>query len=415
VLDTGIGKRGRKMLLDKFNYAFRSLMHSHIRTLLTILGVVVGVAAIIILLSVSLGLDKTIETELNKFGANNAVVLPISQNSVGSSIGPAGTRVTSKLYESDIQKIKAVSGVKSATGVLSVPAKVKYRQEEYRISVYGIDPYVLTTYYPNVEILEGRMLQSSDSKSIVLGYDIAKNVFDKNIDLGSVLTLNDQSYTVIGILKESGGQAGSDKNLFISFNDARILSTLNKDEVSVIYFVIQDGFEIRKVQENVEFVLRNAHRVKEGEEDFTIQTAETAKESIQSILGYITLFLGTVAAISIVVGGIGIMNSMYMAITERTYEIGVLKSLGVKKNDILHLFLIESGLIGLGGGIIAVIFSVFVVSIANIFLEGSISLLLTWELILGGLCLSFILGLISGYIPSKQAADLDVLDALGRK
>ncbi|MCC7552236.1 ABC transporter permease [Candidatus Micrarchaeota archaeon] len=404
------------MLLDKFEYAVKTLTHHYLRTFLTVLGVIVGVSAILLLLSISLGLNDTIERELDKFGANNGIILPISQSSLSSSFGPSGTRISSKLYITDIQKVRSVSGVESAVGVISLTSTlVQYRSEEFRLSGVGIDPYVLKTYYPNIAIKEGRLLQNSDSKHVVIGYNVAKKVFNRNIEVGSTIKINDQSFTVVGILEKSGGQAGSDNNIFIKYDEARAISSLDKNQVSAIYFVIQDSFDILTVQSKVETALRNAHGVKKGEEDFTVITAESTKESVQNILGYLTLFLGAVSGISLVVGGLGIMNSMYMSITERTYEIGVLKSIGVKKNDILQLFLIESGLIGLIGGIIAVVFSIILVIIGNVFLEGSLKLLLTMELAIGGLLFSFILGIISGYIPAKQASDLDVLDALGRK
>ncbi len=406
------------MFLDKLEYAVKTLGHNYLRTFLTILGVVVGVSAILLLLSVSLGLNNTVETQLDKFGANNGIILPISQTSASSSFGPAGTRVSSKLFLSDVQKVKSVNGVESAVGVISLQAStIRYRLEEVRLSSIGIDPYVLKTYYPNIELDEGRLLQNSDSKHAVIGHNIAKNIFDRNVDVGSTIKINNQSFSVVGILKKSGGQAGSDNNIFIPYDEARAASTLDNNQVSAIYFVIQDSFDVLTVQDRVERTLRNAHGVKEGEEDFTVITAESTKESVQQILGYITLFLGAVSGISLLVGGLGIMNAMYMSITERTYEIGVLKSIGVKKGDILHLFLIESGLIGLIGGISAVIITIVFVFIGNIFLEGdnAFQLYLSIELLMGGLIFSFILGLIAGYIPSKKAADLDVLDALGRK
>ncbi|RLE37824.1 hypothetical protein DRJ17_05655 [Candidatus Woesearchaeota archaeon] len=401
------------MFIDKFEYAIKSLMHAHIRTFLTVLGVVVGVAALVTLLSVAFSLDRSINKELSKFGANNVIINP---GSVGTELAPMGYAPTvGKLFDYDVEKLKMVAGVEEATGVIRIRnAIIEYKSEIIRSQVRGMDPTIFKTYYLNIKILKGRFLQNNDRKNAVIGYTVAKDLFEKDMDVGSSIKINDERFTVVGILKKEGGLMSNDNLIFITDEDARSLATdLLRNEVSAIYVRIEEGYDLSKVKEDIERQLRYSHGVLKGKEDFTVMTAETIKEQIQTILRYLTLFLGSVAAISLIVGSIGITNTMFMSVTERTDEIGILKSLGVRKKDILHIFLIESGAIGFLGGLAGIVLSVGLLIVASGFVPMELSL--TWELVIMGLLFSFGLGLLSGYLPSKRAADMDVLEALRRK
>ena len=226
--------------------------------------------------------------------------------------------------------------------------------------------------------------------------------------------INGEKYRVVGILQKIGTalSQSDDESIFVPFDDGKKLfaNQLSKNEISFISIKLEPGYDAEEIKEVMEAELASLHRVSVEDKDFTVMTAELINETVGAILGLVTAFLFMITLISAIVGGVGIANTMFTSVIERTKEIGILKAVGATKNDILLIFVVESGLIGFVGGAIGVILGVIILVIANQF---GVPVLIKPELVIFALSFAGIVGLVSGVFPAKQAAELNAVEALG--
>ncbi|MFA5382648.1 MAG: ABC transporter permease [Candidatus Micrarchaeia archaeon] len=402
------------MQKDLAEYSFRNIKRRKVRTWLTVLAIVIGIGSFVALVTIGDSFKQTISNELESFGKESIMVMPGDIRSA-MSFGPSGSVSTGKLYDKDVLAIESVSGVERVTPLILAPGvEIKHSDESVIYYVMGVPNTLFFEDFPTYNLAKGRGISSSESGVAVIGNSFANSMFSKKLDIGSTLYINDEKFKVIGILEEIGGTFGSedDAGILVSFKDARKFSenTLEKDEISYVFVKAKTEMNLSKVSEDIKFVLRNLHRVKEGEEDFTIINYDFVVEASDMVLGTFVLALSLIAAISLLVGGIGIMNTMYMSVFERTRELGTLKALGALKKDILMVVLIESGFLGLIGGILGVLIGIGL-SILAVFLIG-IEIVYNPIILLGSIVLSFLIGLVSGYFPAKRAVDLSPTEAL---
>ena len=274
---------------------------------------------------------------------------------------------------------------------------------------------------PQYKILRGRFYKQGERNVAVIGYDFAYNIFDKPMSVGSNIYIAHEKYEVVGILEKvgNGGQPGSDRTIAISYEQARELAegagALGTNQISAIYVRVVEGFDPSLVGDQIAFKLRASHKVKEN--DFTMLTADYLKAQVETILGMITIFLGAVAGISLLVSAVGVSNTMFTAVVERTKEIGIMKSLGAKNSQILNMFLAESaGLCSVGGLIgllVSIVFLLLFNFISNYFELGFEAVLTVW-VIFFAFGFSLTIGIIAGVFPALQAANLNPVDALRR-
>jgi putative ABC transport system permease protein len=270
----------------------------------------------------------------------------------------------------------------------------------------------------NMEAAKGRLLEDGDSRAVVLGYSFYESdeLFGKPITPGSKIELQDEEFEVIGIL-EKKGNFQLDGGVFINEQDLRDLVDRPDDEYDIIAVQVGENADIAKIQATIEKELRKIRDVDEGEEDFSVQTPASVVESVNSVLLGIQIFVYIIASIALLVGGIGIMNTMYTAVVERTKEIGIMKSIGAKNSTIFTLFFIESGFLGTVGGIIGIILGYLAAT--GLAFVGKLALgsdLISahfpiWLFALA-FSVSFIIGSISGTLPAYQASKLNPVDAL---
>jgi len=393
---------------ELFSNAVENLKRQKFRSILTLLGIIIGIGAVVALISIGDGFNKSVEKEFEKLGSNTIMVLP------GSSFISS---VFSKLDTADVKRIEAIKGVESATPMFLSSQIVSFKEEKKSVIVLGIDTKKqdLLEEIGLLSIAEGRALTSSDNLGVVLGARFAEETFDSEVELKQNLTMGNDSLRVVGITKAAGQSFGAAFDNAIVMNYKSLESITGKKLTPFRIFVkAVNKEEIPEVKERITKELKRAH----GKEDFQILTASQIQETALSVLGLIQMVLVFIAAISLIVGGIGIMNTMLMAVMERTKEIGIMKAIGATNNFILSLFLVESGVIGLVGGLIGYLLGFSIALIGGIVASSSgIDLIISFDpiLLLGSLAFAFVIGMVSGWVPARRASAMDPIDALRDK
>ncbi len=403
------------MIKDYFLLALGNLKHRGLRSWLTILGVFIGIAAVVSLISLGQGLESAITGQFSTLSADRLTI----QNT-GTGLGPPGSTAVRKLNEHDIDVIKKVSGISQVISRLIRLVSFEYngvRSFEYAASIPDNQDDAEYVYKSlSSEIAEGKFLKANDNGKVLLGNDFLKTEkFGKKLRIGSKILIQGKEFEVQGFLKKAGTfQLNS--VVFMTQDDLKKVLKIG-DETDIIAVQVIDKNQVEEVAEDLKKELRKDRKEKAGEEDFSVQTPIQALSSVNLVLNIINIIVSGIAAISLLVGGIGIANSMFTSVLERKREIGVMKAVGAKNSDILIIFLIESGLIGLVGGIIGagigLGFAFTVSFIANSsFGSDIISVSISYPLILAALAFSFFIGVIFGIIPALQASRLKPVEAL---
>ena len=402
------------MWADYFKYAIGTLRKRKLRSWLTMIGIFIGIAAIVSLLSLGEGLRVAITSQ---FGFLSADVLSVQAG--GMQMGPPGTGVITPFTIDDAKTLSKVQGVEAAIPRLVRSGTLEYNDKlarGYSISVPSGKNRKIIERVANLEVDEGRLLRDEDSYGLVLGATFKEeDIFGKPISVGQQVLLNGKKFKVLGILEKKGSFM-VDGAVIMNEDIFRELEDDNK-KADIIVVVVKNQKEMDLVQERVEKLLRKERNVDEGEEDFDVTSPQAAVESLNDTLFAVQLFVYIIAGISLLVGGIGIMNTMNTAVIERTKEIGIMKSIGAKNKDIFMLFFIESGFLGSAGGIIGTILgSLIAISLSALANMGTsaglIQTYFPWWLIPGAILFSFLVGSIAGITPALSAARLKPVDAL---
>ncbi|MDD5340327.1 MAG: ABC transporter permease [Candidatus ainarchaeum sp.] len=397
---------------DMVAYATRSMRSRSLRSWLTILGIIVGISAMVVLVGMVQGLKNSVEDQLQSFGPRTILVYP-ADVSKAATYGSAQMMPTAgKLYESDFERLRKIGSIDVITKVILGRVDVAYRNDSISVSIYGIQPDVYLQTSSTVEIATGRLLAETDRKAVVMGSDLAASGFKQEVQVGSVILLAGERFSVVGILKKTGNSiAQLDNALLIPFDDAQGLLSdeLAPNEISAIRITSKEGEDVEAVGQEVNDVMLASHRKTEDNKDFSVVTPGFINSQVDQTTSVLSLFLGAIAGISLVVGGIGIANTMFMTVLERRQEIGVLKAVGMPENDILGLFLAESALIGIGGGALGLLLGAVVLGVANLF---GFPAALPLALAIGAVAFSALVGAVAGYVPARQAAELDAVEAL---
>ncbi|MFA6328973.1 MAG: ABC transporter permease [Candidatus Micrarchaeia archaeon] len=398
-------------LSDIVWYSFTSLRHREIRSWLTILGIVIGIASVVALISIGEGFQNKVNEQLSALGSNTIFITPSSSTMSMGSVTSAG-----KLYQKDVDRLKRIPEISDIARLITGRVDVQFRDKELPSSVAGIEPGVFEKTTA-IEVSEGRFFVDGDRHVAVVGATVANSTFGpKNkVALNSYLLMNGTKYRVIGILNKSGGgfgMAGSqDGSIYITFDDARPLfkDTIGADEVGAIVVRTHEGSNTDEVVEAIKTEIDASHKVKPDKRDYSVVDPKSIQAAVSSVLSLITLFLGAIAGISLLVGGLAIASSMFTSVLERTHEIGVLKAVGANRDDINRLFLFESGAVGAIGGLLGTAIGLSIVYIGSFFgLPASINPYIAAFCI----AFAFAIGMVSGYFPARQAAELSPVDAL---
>lgn len=266
---------------------------------------------------------------------------------------------------------------------------------------------------PAFELEAGRYITTSDTNSVLLGYKIAKEGFDKPIQINNKIYINGRPYIVVGIFKEQTSQVGGNPNNFVLLNYHEVRDkfgdSIPKDEILFMNVLVRDGFDVEEVASKVEDAIRLSHKLPRDKKDFTIFSPKVIADQVKTITDMISAFLGSIASISLLVGAIGISNTMFSAVLERTKEIGTLKAIGATDSDISNFFLLESAMLSLLGGILGLILAIIVGIIVT---EFKVPYYTSPELFVGTFIFSIIIGIVAGIIPARNAAKLSAVEAL---
>ena len=397
-------------LHDVVDYSFKHLKHRSLRTWLTLLGIVAGVFTLLLLVGLSEGLKEDVKKQIEEFDPRAIVIYPADVNSV-SMASPQFMPTSGKLWDRDFRKIENLPGVESATRILLGRGSFSYKDKEITVSITGVEPQAYSDV-TTIHLEQGRFLSEGDSRTVILGWNIAHELFDEDISVGSKVYISGKLYRVIGIIEKTGNSfVQFDDMVIIPFKEARNMFSnyIQSNEVSAIRLRVAEGEDLSEVADNIESVLMNLHRVNEDDKDFSLITPDTINNRVGSIISTLTIFLGAVAAISLLVGSIGISNTMFMAVAERTKEVGVLKSLGAKSRDIMVVFLVESAFIGLIGGLLGVVLAFLVKLLLDLL---GFNVVLGWPLVLGAVVFSVVVGAVAGVFPARKAAMIPPMEAL---
>ncbi len=411
-------------------YSYHSLRSRKLRSWLTILGIIIGVASIVTLISLANGVNEQISSRLSGLGDRIITVTPGSEMATrmgggfpglggggggfavartgGGNFGAFERQNAGLLTFDDASALERVEGVAAVDARIQGRVRVSFSGKNSSLAVVGVNPVAFSAMV-NTPIVAGRTLGQNDRFATVLGYRVHNQTFREDDVLNRQLRVeNAYSVRVVGLLNTSSGSlVVSDNSVYLPLDTAR--TVLNQSNPSQIIVLVKDGENPDEVAARLFDRLATLHRVPSDAPDFTITTASFLQSTIGEVTNLLALFLGGIAAISLIVGGIGVANTMFMSVLERTREVGILKALGMRDSEILLLFLFEAAAIGLVGGLIGVLLSFALSGLLGVL---GVPSRITLELVALGLFFSMLVGIVSGVVPARNAARLEPVEAL---
>lgn len=391
--------------------AVQALRGNILRTSLTMLGIIIGITSVILIYSIGQGAVAFITNELTSFGTDYFQINP-GKSQVSTFAG------SNALTFEDVDAIKndsSLSNIKSVAPIALASVIVSADSEEEEMVTYGITHEVLNILRPDVT--DGEFIteeqESTSERVVVMGKDAAEKLFGENSSpVGETVHINNRAYQVTGVVESSSVLAGSFINNAVFIPISVVINEIvGEEKLQEIDISVHDQNTINQTIQDVEMLLRDRHGLEaDDENDFQIQSAQDVLSTVQTITGLLTVMVAAISGISLVVGGVGVMNIMLVSVTERTKEIGLLKSIGAKDKDILTQFLVESIVMTLIGGIIGIMLGVggaFLVSMV-----AGIPFVISVPAILMAVGVSATVGIVFGLYPARRAARLSPIDAL---
>ncbi len=402
--------------MNYFRFAFRNLRKKGVRSWLTLLGIFIGILAVVSLITLGNAMKVAITSQ---FGEGNTEVITIQAG--GLQYGAPGSFVTNPLTAEDAEAVNRLSSVEFAVGRNIKTGKLEYNNILGIGSALSVPKGYEKEVYEILDDIEpeyGRLLESGDSGKVVLGYnfhDRKTNGFGKDIVPGRTVLINDDEFEVVGILKKKGSLL-YDWTVYMYEDELNDLVGNDEETVDMIEAKVKSKDLMVRAEEEIEKLMRQRRDVDVGEEDFSVTTPEATLETVNSVLGAIQAFIIIIASISILVGSIGIVNTMTTSVLERKKEIGIMKSVGARNSQIFSQFFIESGFLGLTGGIFGAVFGILIGYIGtlaiNNWLGSGIGFQIDYFLIFFTLIGSFLIGAVAGITPAMQAANQNPVEAL---
>ncbi len=402
---------------EYFYIALRNIRTRRLRSSLTVLGIVIGVFLIISLLSLSEGLKTTINQQLQAMGGEMVIVMPGGEEDILTSMMFGGA----KLEKQDIEAIKKAKGVDKVLGYSYTGTIARYKDESKQIAMCGYDPWKegldILSIFQGWSLAEGRW--PSKQNQILIGQYIANEIFSKKIKAGSEMVIKGKKFEVAGILNSLGSRQ-DDSMVYMDMKIYQDLTGEKRGTAAYAIVKLEQGADENAVKTEIEASLEKTRKRRAGTDvaDFSVITSEKMGELVGTILGIIQIVIIGFASIAILVGGIGITNSMFTSVRERTKEIGIMKAIGAKNSAILSIFLIEAGIVGIFGGVGGLLLGSILAKAIDYYSQINPTFYFTttispWMIIFA-LIFSFSIGCLAGFFPARAAAKLKPVEALRR-
>jgi putative ABC transport system permease protein len=407
-----------RRLIENIKIAFQSLGSNRLRAFLTMLGIIIGVGAVVAMMSIGSGAQQSVVSSIQGIGSNLIIITPGNrereQQGFTQMLGTNKDSMSLKIKDAKDLDSKATL-LNGAVPVILSSSNVSYLNKNARISIYSSSEKAKDIY--NFQIATGKFYTESDVSNsaniAVIGPTVIETLFGKTDPIGKIIKIDGKNFTVIGTTKSKGtDQFGNDQDNAVSIP---ITTAQNKifgmDYLNMILAQAKSEKDMDKATEEVTKILRKSHHLGANElDDFTVNSQTQILDTVSSITNIFTVVISSIAGISLLVGGIGIMNIMLVSVTERTREIGIRKAVGAKNRDILVQFLIESIVLSITGGALGIVFALVVAQVLKTFTVLSTNI--SGFSILLALTFSTVVGLFFGIYPAMRAARLNPIEAL---
>jgi len=398
------------------------VLHSKLRSWLTIVGIVIGVAAIIAIVSIGEGLQQQVASQLSELDGDVLTISPGASRGSrfgwGHGRGGGSSSATDEevvLDRTDLQALKGLTDIKVIDTNIRGNADVYYLSKQGSVSVTGVDPAVWAQVSTR-DLTAGRLLGPADTNVIVIGGRLADGFFDSNLGVNQMITIEEKPYRIVGILDDTS------TSVYMPIQSAYdILDDKERNVYDTFVVKIKNEDELDLAMANIDKKLKIIRHVSERDKDFTISSNRAQQERRAEITGSMTVFLTAIAAVALLVGAVGIANTMFTSVLEKTKQIGIMKAIGARNKDIMIIFLLNAALIGLIGGILGVLLGYLLSSALPALMSGgggitgrfaSAGSIITMKSVVWALGLSVMVGVLSGAVPAYQASKLKPVDAL---
>ncbi len=402
-----------------FKHAFNMVLHSKLRSWLTITGIVIGVAAVIAIVSIGEGMQQSLNAQLNALGGDIVTISPGFERGGGmfgmrggggSSGGAQATTKEIVLGRSDLQALKGIPDISLIDTNIRGSVDISYLGKTGKVSVTGVDQRIWSQITTS-KIKTGRMLDSADQNVIVIGGRLASSYFAQPVGINKMVTINGSVFRVVGILDDQSN------SVYMPIQMAYQVIADKKNDIYDTFIVkIRNEDQLDEVITKIEDKLMIARHVTQNKKDFSVSSRKEMQQARADTMNSMNAFLLAIAAVSLIVGSIGIANTMFTSVLEKTKEIGIMKAIGARNPDILLIFLFNAGFIGLVGGLIGVILGTILSGFLPA-LVGNLPLvrgttIVSLNSIIMALSVSVTVGILAGIIPAYQASKLKPVDAL---